>query len=255
MFAPRFYAMPRHKLKNAPLQEVIFELFWKLPLDESGFPYDPGIDRALGKFETAIVEHFPVYKRTMPEGLNLRVYPKPIHQFWKGELTWPVIQIGPGILAVNDTDLNYSWKDNFQANIQRAVDALKRSYASGLQLERAKLQYIDAVEYDPAVESPQDFIARNLNTELQNRYPVSGNARGVNVSQSFQMPYDSALLLNIQTGRHNKTGNPAIIWITAVERAGDFDFQDLDNWLEFAHETTSETFVSMLNREFYAGFD
>ncbi len=254
-FCTRFYAMPRHKLKNAPLQEVIFELFWKLPLDENGFPYDPGIDRALGKFETDIIRLFPVYKRTIPEGLSLRVYPKPIHQYWKGELLWPVIQIGPGILTVNDTDLNYSWNDNFQANVQRAVEALKKSYATGLQLERVKLQYIDAVEYDPIAEAPQDFIARNMNTELQNRHQVLGSARGVNVSQSFQVQHDSALLLNIQTGKHNKTGNPAIIWITAVEKVGVFDFQYLNDWLEFAHETSSKTFVNMLNPEFYAGFD
>lgn len=245
--------MPRHKLKNAPLQEVIFELFWKLPLDESGFPYDPGIDRALGKFETNIIEQFPRYKRTIPEGLNLRVYPKPIHQYWKGELTWPVIQIGPGILAVNDTDVNYSWKGNFQANVKMATEALQNSYAAGLQLERVKLQYIDAVEYNP--DTPRDFIARNMNTDLQNLYKVPGSARGVNISQSFSLQHESLLLLNIQTGKHNKTGNPAIIWITAVERMGNFDFRDLSDWLEYAHEITSDTFVNMLNPEFYAGFD
>lgn len=247
--------MPRQKLKNAPLQEVIFELFWKLPLDESGFPYDPGIDRALGKFETEIFSEFPLYKRTIPEGLNLRIYPKPIHQFWKGELTWPVIQIGPGLLTVNDTDINYSWKNNFQANVQMAAKALEKSYVAGLQLERVKLQYIDAVEYNPDTVTPQDFIARNMSTELNNLYKVPGSIRGVNISQIFSLHDNSSLLLNIQTGKHNKTGNPAIIWITAVEKVGECDFNNLNGWLEFAHETASQTFVNMLDSEFYDAFD
>jgi hypothetical protein len=51
------------KLPNAPLQEVIFELLWVTENDEQGFP---------------------------------------VHQFWKGENEWPVVQIGPGILVVND---------------------------------------------------------------------------------------------------------------------------------------------------------
>lgn len=247
--------MPRHKLKHAPLQEVIFELFWKLPLDEGGFPYDPGLERALGKFENKIGGEFPVYKRTIPEGVNLRIYPKPIHQFWKGELKWPVVQLGPGILAVNDTDVNYVWKDNFQATIEKAIKALQASYPSDLQLERIKLQYIDAVEYDPSEETAHRFIAKNMRTELQNQYQVVGKPKNVHIAQTFELEMESALLLNIQNGKHNKTGQPAIIWTTAVEKSGELDFNNLSSWLEYAHQATSDTFVNMLNPEFYANFD
>lgn len=247
--------MSRHKLKDAPLQEVIFELRWKLPLDENGFPFDPGIERALGKFEKKACDLFPIYKRTIPEGLSLRIYPKPIHQFWKGELVWPVIQLGPGILTLNDTDVNYSWQDNFHSNILFAVEVLKDSYVTELQLEYIKLQYIDAVEFDPKIFTPQEYISMNMNTSLNNQFEVPGDARNLNISQSFQLQNDSILALNIQTGKHNKTGNPAIIWITGVERSGVLNFDDLNTWLEFAHQTTSETFVKMLNPDFYASFD
>lgn len=247
--------MPRHKLKHAPLQEVIFELFWKLPLDESGFPFDPGFELAQGVFASRIKKFFPLRKRTFPEDINLRIYPKPIHQFWKGELTWPVVQLGPGILTVNDTDANYVWKGNFQKNIKTAVQILRQSYSSGLHLERIRLQYIDAVEFNPDEETAIAFIDRNLNTGLQNRYRVPGKSRGVHIAQVFELPKDSRLMLNIQSGKHNKTGQPAIIWTTAVEKSKGLNFDNLNPWLKFAHRVTSNTFVNMLNPEFYASFD
>lgn len=247
--------MPRHKLKHAPLQEVIFELFWKLPLDEGGFPFDPDFELAQGVFASKIKKFFPLRKRTLPEDVNLRIYPKPIHQFWKGELTWPVVQLGPGILAVNDTDVNYVWKGNFQQNIKTAIQVLRQSYSTGIQLERARLQYIDAVEFNPEEESPITFIDRNLNIGLQNKYQVPGQPKGLHIGQIFELEKDSRLLLNVQNGKHNKTGQPAIIWTTAVEKSKDINFNNLASWLEYAHRVTSDTFVNMLNPEFYDRFD
>lgn len=250
-----FRDMSRRKLSHAPLQEVIFELFWKLPLDESGFPFDPVFELAQGVFASRIKRSFPLRRRTLPEDFKLRIYPKPVHQFWKEELTWPVVQLGPGILTVNDTDVNYVWKGNFQKNIKTAIRVLRESYGPGMKLERARLQYIDAVEFDPKAESAVAFIDRNLNVGLRNQFKTLGKSRGVRITQEFDLKRNSRLLLNIQSGTHNKTGQPAIIWTTAVEKSEGLSFGNLNAWLEFAHQITSDTFVNMLNTDFYASFD
>ncbi len=247
--------MYQQKLNKAPLQEVIFEMFWKLPLDESGFPNDPGFQLAQGVFDSKILNYFPVRKKLVPDSLNLSVYPLLVYQFWKDELTWPVVQFGPGILTLNDTEKNYIWKDNFLLNIEKAIQILQSSYQFNLQIERVRLQYIDAVEYDGEQETATDFMARNMNIVLKNNYPEAGSQKSIDITQSFQLENDSILQLRIQNGVHNKTGNPAILWTTAVEKTDNLDFESLFKWLEYAHKTTSETFMNMLNPDFYANFN
>lgn len=247
--------MPRHKLKNAPLQEVIFELFWKLPVDSDGFPFDPGFDMALGRFQAQIRKEFPVQKRLLPESFPIRIVPSVAYQFWKDEFTWPVIQIGPGRLTVNDTEKNYSWKGNFQSNIKKAVAKLQNSYDKKIEIEKVKLMYIDAVEYDPVVESPAAFLARNMKTEIINKYSSFGKMRALNILQVFDLEQDTTLQLNIQTGIFNKTGNPAIVWTTAVERSKELNNNNLFQWLEYGHNTVSKNFIDMLNPDFYDKFD
>ncbi len=257
MFANISEKMPSQKLKQAPLQEVIFELIWKLPTNENGVLHDPGFDLAQGEFAAKIRQHFPVYKRLVPDGFVPLFLPRRVHQFWKDEQTWPVVQLGQGILAVNDSDSNYSWKNNFQSNIKKAVKILQSSYAGkfDLEIERVRLQYIDAVEFDPRKELATDFVARNMSTVLKNDYKLAGKPIDVHIAQTFQLKDNSILQLNIQNGIHNRTGNPAIIWTTAVEKTSGLNFKNLFLWLESAHETTSDTFRNMLNPDFYASFD
>ncbi len=247
--------MPRQKLKQAPLQEVIFELSWDLPLDESGFPHDLGFEMAQGVFASKIKKDFPVQKRLLPNFSGLRIHPILVHQFWKDEITWPVIQLGPGLLTVNDTDKNYVWKDNFQLNVEKAIAALRTSYEQEPKIQRVKLQYIDAVEFIPEDHTVADFLKLNMKTELINHYRSYGRPRDIHIGQTFNLEMDSILNLNIQSGIHNKTGNPAIIWTTAIERTTGLDFINLFEWLEYSHQKASETFVKMLNPDFYDTFD
>jgi uncharacterized protein (TIGR04255 family) len=136
------------------------------------------------------------------------------------------------------------------------VQTLRNSYPDALDIESVKLQYIDVVEFDPTAESPQSFVERNLGiTVKNNRYDVPGAFNRLHVMQSYQLDNNSHLVLEVQTGKHHKTGGPAIIWITSIQNAGVMTFEHLPAWLDFAHTTCSDTFVNMLNPEFYASFD
>lgn len=247
--------MSRHKLKNAPLQEVVFELFWELPLLSSGQPSDPGFDFAQGKFAARMEEgHFPIKKRLIPEDLPFKLLPGLYFQFWRDEQTWPVVQFGPGLVTVNDTEKNYTWKDNFVSNILFAINSLQHSYERGLNIKLARLKYIDAVEFDPNAESAADFAARNLNIQLQNLFQAKGILRDVNIVQTFDLEQETVLRLHVGNGFLNHTEKPAIVWVTEIE-ASSLTFDNLFPWLEYAHDIVSKTFINMLNPEFYASFD
>jgi len=249
-------AMKKKKLKNAPLKEVIFELLWELPLDPTGFPIDLDFELAQGIFADKIKKEFPIHKKTIPEGLqNFRMYPKPIHQFWKGEITWPVVQLGHGIMTVNDTDANYIWEENFLPNIKESLEILIHSYSNAQRFTHASLKYIDSIDLTDDDKELSKFISKNFQTDLINRYPLPGSLTGVNISQTFELPDKTRMQINIQTAKNNATNKPAIAWITSVEKKGLFNKDEIIDWIVLAHEQVSETFVNMLDRGFYDSFD
>lgn len=241
------------KLKNAPLKEAIFELFWTSPLDHTGFPIDNEFDLAQGKFSSIISSAFPTHKRIFPANSPVKMYGRPFHQFWKGEVKWPVTQLGPGILTVNDTNENYIWDPNYRNDIHAAINALNNSYSKKLSFNKVSLKYIDTVDI-PSTENITNFIGKNLQTDLINKYELPGTFKGLNINQVFTHN-ESQVGINIQTAINNVNGNKAIIWITSVEKNGEFSADDIFGWLDQAHNTSSTLFVKMLNPEFYASFN
>jgi|SRR6185312_8023917 len=243
------------KLKNAPLKEAIFELFWQLPLDPTNFPTDPDFSLAVGKFQDLIKDAYPVYKSLDIPGNAVRIYPKPSYQFRKGELEWPVVQLGQGILTVNDTDKNYIWEDNYRPNIVKAIDVLLKSYEHQPKFNRVKLTYIDAAEYDPQLQAPSEFIAENLLTSIKTSYEFPGKENSVWINKSFHSDDIGSFQINIQNGINNADGKPSIIWTTAVEESKNFTREEVLAWLDKAHTITSSFFVKMLNPKFYESFN
>ncbi len=248
--------MVAKKLKNAPLQEAIFELFWNLPLDQKQFPYDPHFDLAQGKFDDLIKQYFGVHKRTLPAGVNIKIYPKPIHQYWKAELAWPVVQFGPGILTLNDTDKNYIWEDNFRPNIEIALECLLLSYKREIPFNKVSLKYIDSVDLPESDIEPNEFIRKNFQTEITNHYSVPGQLSGLNINQIFTLNDGTKLSINIQTAKNNINKKNAIVWITGAEKTGqNFLKEQIMEWVDQSHQILSDTFVKMLNVDFYAQFN
>jgi uncharacterized protein (TIGR04255 family) len=241
------------KLKDAPLKEAIFELFWQSPLDNTGFPIDRGFDLAQGKFAIHIADRFPYHKRILPQNSAIKVYGQPIHQFWKGNVEWPVVQLGQGILTVNDTDKNYEWNDTYRPNIHKALDILLLSYSEPLNFNKISLKYIDSVDIDYDTDLSK-FISVNLQTALVNNYKPPGKLIGLNLNQVFAVD-GSDVHLNIQTATNNLNAKQAIVWITTVIKVGTLSKTDILTWIDQAHSITSNLFVEMLNPQFYASFN
>ena len=240
------------KLKNAPLQEVIFEILWDIDYDEKGIHHDPDFDLGQGIFAKAIEAEFPLIKRTIPEELLNRIYPIPVYQFWKGENIWPVVQIGPGMLAVNDTEKNYDWELNFQSLIKNSITTLEKSYNKSLSYKRVSLRYIDAISINPDIDIV-NFINKNFKVTLQNNYDTIGKLQNINFNQTFKIDENTLLNFSITNGFNNKT-KPAIIWQTQIYTDSKLNLNDLLIWVNKAHTCASKTFENTLNNEFYSSF-
>lgn len=244
--------MSRDKLKNAPLKEVIFELYWELTPGLQGMPpADPLYEIALGSFAERLKNEFPLRKKIVQDGVQL--FSRPEYQFWTAEAKWPVIQLGRGIMTVNDTDLNYSWENNFKRNIDFAVRTLTQSYESLPRFNRIKLQYINSIE-NLEMDS-EAFISKMMLTEVRRNTALPGKTRAISISQSYEQDDKSLLTVNIQSGFKPGESKPSVLWTITVERSVTFNVAFIDAWLNRAHNLTSNTFVQILNPEFYERFD
>jgi uncharacterized protein (TIGR04255 family) len=152
--------MSSQKLKYAPLKEVIFEIHWDSNIDGLGMHVDNGFDLAQGKFSEKIKPNFPLHKKLIPEGAPIKIFGTPMHQYWTAEFKWPVIQHGPGMMAINEVEVGYEWKNSFKPLIIENVGKLVTSYDVPLKINKIKLQYVDA--WDVENENTVDFLKLNL---------------------------------------------------------------------------------------------
>lgn len=244
----------KHKhLLNGPLTEAIFEIFWMTEVDDLGFPIDPEFDLAQGIFAHEISREFKVHKRIQsPNGI--KIFPKPVHQFWKGELEWPVVQLGPGILAVNQTNKDYTWEESFRPTIHKAINILRSSYQKGIKFKSAKLRYLNTYELGDN-EDYLHFIENSLSTKIVNNYKLPGALHGIKYNQTFKLEDNSFLAIETQTVINNQTKQPAVMWGITCENQTPLAHSDLCNWLDSAHNYISETFVNMINKDLYAKFN
>jgi uncharacterized protein (TIGR04255 family) len=139
------------RLPNAPLAEVVFELRWALQGEESLPPalkIDPGFPAVVDAFtDGARALGFPAYREMQP-----------IHQtggwgvfrrhYVKDDQPFPILQIGPGIFAVNQSS-EYQW-DEFRDLALTGLQLLTKSYPRmrhfGFSPTQIELRYIDAFD-------------------------------------------------------------------------------------------------------------
>jgi len=240
------------KLKNAPLKEVVFELHWNCDVDNQGALFDSGFDLAQGKFAEKLESQFSLHRKLIPDGVPFKIFGAPLHQYWAGEFKWPVVQHGQGMIAVNEVEVGYEWTI-YKKLVLETVNKLIHSYEDIPSFNKAKLQYIDA--WDLEDETPQNFMANNLQTEIITKYPSPGNLKGFNIQQRFSLKENSVMELNISNAINNKNQKESVVWTTTITKNDSLSLDELKSWIDYAHTTASHFFKTMLKPSFYASLD
>lgn len=245
------------RLAQAPLQEVIFELRWELQVDEkTNNMMDKGFDLAVGAFRSIIKDHFPDVLRKAPTDIPIQLLQyQPVFQFWSQNKSWPVIQLGPGILTVNETDDNYDWDKKYFPLIKDSVDWLKKAYDFDIHFTLASLKYIDTIRIeDYEFDDWNSFINKNLTFNFSNEFEDMKRLRKFSFSQIFEIGNSSNLHVTISNG-NDKKNQEVLIWQSAVISSSEESISDLINWIDLAHKKTSELFKNITKKEFYASFN
>lgn len=246
------------RLPKAPLQEVIFEIRWRLePYNNVvGQMHDPGFELASGRLSNFVEEKFPVYKKIIPPGIpeQLLSY-KPVHQYWSGIDSWPVLQLGPGIFTINCTDQVYDWEDLFRPLIQESIGWLNNSYKEIPKIIFSSLRYIDAInidEYGGMDMKLDDFIEKNFNFSYKNSFNTRGIQQRLHFDQSFITEDKTELQIQFSSG--TKNNKPAILWQTAAINNDSLNNEDLLSWADKSHKITHNLFKEIVKPNLYASF-
>ena len=226
--------MSRKDLKNKPLVEAILEIKWHLvqPIKVPGpaqmlLPaHDPHYRLLLGRLFDRFQKDYPVHEQlptaSLPDDMVGQVVQ---HRFRVAKDDWPLVQVGPGVFSVNDTQ-HYTWTD-FQERAKEAVERLYDAHpnVSELRIQSLVLRYIDAVEYNYEQENAFDFLRDKLKVAI-NPLPSLFEDTGVESrpkSFTWQATFDCSkppgrVHVSFATGR--KEDKPAILWETTVQSSG-----------------------------------
>ncbi len=174
------------------------------------------------------------------------------------------MQIGPGIITVNDTD-RYERKD-FEARTSKAVETLfsiYQDYKGSFEVNRTLLRYIDAVKLESDSEEVLDFLKNKLKVsiELQDSlFQDTGIERknpGLDLRLSFPcLEPKGRVHLRIFTGHKDK--DKAIMWETMIESQGEdapMTPIDISKWIETADDIIHDWFFKLIEGDLLRRFE
>jgi len=248
--------MARKDLKNKPLVEAILELKWTLPAPSvPGIEGDPHYRLLLGRFSERMQGVYPFHEplptAQVPDAMVAQMVQ---HRFRTSEGGWPLIQVGPGIMTVNETD-GYTWND-FKNRCAEAVTNLFEAHPAKQKfaVQDLTLRYIDAVEVDFSRESVFKFLQEKMKTNVSlpeglfDGGRVNRNPAAFNWQASF--PHDDpGGLVTLRFAVGKRRGNPALIWETLVQAAREripAIPDGFSEWLGKAHDLTDDWFFKLI---------
>ncbi|MBL7117693.1 MAG: TIGR04255 family protein [Candidatus Syntrophoarchaeum sp.] len=256
--------MVRKILKDKPLVEAIFELRWELQEPTSGMKIDPHYKILIGRIYDRVKEEYPFHEQlptaTMPDEIAGYVVQ---HRFRESKDEWPLIQIGPGIITLNDTD-GYIWAD-FEKRISHVLDTLFDAYPdaeSNMKVSGLLLRYIDAVDFDYEKDDIFDFLKEKMKMNIEihkmlfEKTGVSKLPLGLDLRFSFPSTKPKGAI-HLRFARGKRKDADALIWETMVQSFGNDApkvKKEITIWVKKAHELTNDWFFKMIEGELLRRF-
>jgi uncharacterized protein (TIGR04255 family) len=180
---------------------------------------------------------------------------KPIYRFRKNENSYPIYQLGPGLLSVNTINEMYIW-DDFEQKILDVFAKFKESYDfNPSPVFNIALKYLDFYAFDFDNNNAYNFLKENLHLQIVH---------------SMQLEKYNPLFVNFAAGHKENIGqfNFSVNRGAIPQKGGDGFLvethltdkrelrQDIDisSWLKKAHEYLSVTFKNMTKGDMYNSF-
>lgn len=243
------------KLPNAPLLEVIFEFHWKLEELPGDRKIDPLYSLLVGKLYDELKDDYPFHEQLPTADIPAEIASYVTqHRFRNTEEGWPLVQLGPGVLTVNDA-ADYEWTD-FRERIARAVSALSLAYESlggNLTPNAVQLRYIDGLPFEFEKEDVFAFLDSMLKVKVELYEKLFEDGRTSKTPKAIDLKFffdskDPTGDLVIRFARGISNGEGALLWetvVAAVQEAMPGDVHSIGSWVDDAHQLVHDWFIRM----------
>lgn len=241
-----------------PLVEAIFELRWELLQPDPQKP--PWVDKnyklaagaLFAKLQNDYPEHVQLPTSALPDEISAYVVQ---HQFKTEGVGWPLVQIGQGILTVNDI-AGYAWK-SFHPRVKNVIESLLEVYETmkgNLKVSTLALRYINAIDFDFENSNVLSYLRDKMGFVVELNPSVKAgfygdNPNAIDLSLQFQtaQPANSDVKMRFFRGQ-KKDGSSGLMWETAVHARPDVvqsNVADMTSWTEKAHTLTRLLFDAL----------
>lgn len=257
--------MARKILKNKPLLEAIFELRWELRQPKPGLKIDPYYKILIGIVYDRVSEEYPFHEQlptaTMPDEIASYIIQ---HRFRKDKEKWPLVQLGPGIITLNDTD-GYVW-EGFEKRINNVLDTLFEAYPEAeknLRINRSSLRYIDALDFNYEKEDVFNFLREKMkmNVEIHNKLFEGTGVTKLPLGCDLRFSFSSTKpkgAIHMRFARGKRKDSDAIIWETMVQAHGEDapkTKKEILSWAKESHSLAHDWFFKIIEGELLKRFE
>ena len=254
------------ELKNKPLVEAILEIRWSAnsKAADALTIVDDSYSLLLGRFFDRVRADYPFHEKLPTADIPDHMTPHVAKHRFRVQLgDWPLLQIGPGLLTLNDT-VGYTWAD-FSRRANLAVENLFKAHPEPerLQVSQASLRYLDAIPLNLASSGLYEFLATNLKIKLELPPELFSKNNVAQTPEEFLSLHSFRTsappgLLSLRIGLGESNGVRAIILDTSVSSTS----QEAPNttthfssWVESAHAVLSEWFKVLTAGALYESFE
>lgn len=248
--------------ENAPLGEVVAELFWKLTPVSSvpGAAVDPFFDTTLDGFTAAVAKlGFASVERLIPLGVPLElVAGQPVARFRAKQDSWPLYQLGAGVFTSNVVPPYGGW-NVFRNTLRNGIAALFANFPAAdvaLKVNLLRLRYINGFDATHGYSgNPLAYMHSHLGLNVAP--PASllsslgSSAESVVPAYEVTMPIGARRELTIKALVGQKSNSPALVvdlWFTQKEEVPSGS-QAVCDWFDVAHNALHDTFENLLTEE------
>ena len=242
----------KKELVNPPLKEAIFEVKWD---NQKIGPASRKDSKLLaGIFLERIKNDYSFHE---PLGLAQAPIPDEAiqglaqHRFRVAQGAWPLVQIGSGVLTVNET-AGYSWQD-FKSRVLRATQTLCEVYPIGEAVTSISLRYLNTLKVDFEKTNPFEFLRSQMSLDvgLSQALLEAGKVEIQPSNFNFKFSHQSnepggGISIMFATGKD--AGKDVLVWeISFHAQGGDTPVLpgELEAWLEVVHEKIEIFFFTM----------
>lgn len=253
------------ELNKKPLGEAIIELHWKLE-GTGDSQRDPAYPLYSGRLFDLIKDNFPFAEELPSARIPDEISPHMVKMRFRASANgWPVVQVGPGVLTLNETE-NYTESAFYTHAIgllPKFIEAYKyQPNQPNPVFSAIIMRYINTYEFDYRANDVLEFLSKKLHTTISlpknilQSDGLSGPAGNLNlqIGLPLKVPVGAATL-KIATG--TRESKRALVWELFVKSSGKNVPQDPDGyklWLEQAHAVVEEWFFSLIEGDLFEEF-